>query len=162
MTYRILKSRVAALGYDFASEVEKYIAALEAHRFSGNAAPTSYPDVEAAVARKQYPIADQKPDDFVADYEIVNDDPPPPSLAERKAAAIAALRQEEVAEIDKLFPAETRRLADLLYQQALRVKPEERSAEQQKLIADRDALNKQIEGIQLAYAQREAALANMT
>jgi hypothetical protein len=160
MTYQIAKSRVAALGYDFAAEVAKHVSRLEAHRFTGDAAPHSYPEVEAAIRRVSHPIEDQKPDDFIADYEIVNDDPPPPTLAERKAAAMADLRKQEQEEIAKLIAPEKRRLMDITYGRALRADPQ--TDADKKLIADRRAIDAQIEAIQLDYATREAALSEMT
>ncbi|MGM5033514.1 hypothetical protein [Tardiphaga sp. 803_E3_N1_3] len=78
MTFQISKSQVDGLPYNFADEVEKYQQAMLAHRFSGDAAPVAPGIIEAAVRRVQYPIEDGKPDDFVIDFEIVDDTPPPP------------------------------------------------------------------------------------
>jgi hypothetical protein len=73
MTLKLKKSQVDALPFDFEQAVRDFIAAKEAHRFTGDAAPSADALVEAAVRRVQYPIEDEKPDDFVADYEIEDD-----------------------------------------------------------------------------------------
>lgn len=84
----ILLSRIKALPFDFEGAVDAHIAALEAHRFTeGEAAPAPpHPLVEAAIGRKQYPVEDRRPDDFVRAYEVIDDTPPPPTLEERKQA----------------------------------------------------------------------------
>ncbi|MGM4992699.1 hypothetical protein [Tardiphaga sp. 841_E9_N1_2] len=80
MTFQISKSQVDGLPYNFTDEVEKYQQAMLAHRFSGDAAPVAPGIIEAAVRRVQHPIEDGKPDDFVIDFEIVDDTPPEPVL----------------------------------------------------------------------------------
>lgn len=85
---KIFLSQTKALPFDFEKAVAAYVQELQDHRFTEDAAAPSVPHplVAAAVSRKQHPIEDEKPDDFVADYEIVDDTPPKPSLDERKVA----------------------------------------------------------------------------
>lgn len=160
MTFHIAKSVVAKLGYDFESAVKEHIKALEDHRISGDAAPHSYPEVEVAVRRVQYPVDQEKPDDFVADYVIDDDTPPPPTLAERKAAARVALLAEEQAEIDKLIAPEKARYAQMVYDRARMADP--KTPADEKTIADYEALLKAAADIRFAYAGLEAAIADMT
>ena len=60
-------------------------------------APTAPELVERAVRRLQFPIEDQKPDEFEIDVEIIEDvvPPPVPTLAERKAGLINQFAQAE-------------------------------------------------------------------
>jgi hypothetical protein len=135
MTFRILKSHVDALGYDFPAAVAAHIAALEAQRFNGQTAPRHDANVEAAVKRVQYPIEAKKPDDFVADFEIIDDTPPPPTLEDRKHAAISALRHEEQAEIEAVLgPVETRRLRGIHLNMAQRRAHKARSDATQRAV----------------------------
>ncbi len=82
MTVKVLKSHIGSS--PFAAEVEDYRQRLLAHRFTVDvpAPMAASAMVEECIKRVQYPIEDQKPDDFVADYEIVDD---LPSLDTRKA-----------------------------------------------------------------------------
>jgi hypothetical protein len=59
MTLKLKKSQVDALPFDFEQAVRDFIAAKEAHRFTGDAAPSADALVEAAVRRVQYPIEDK-------------------------------------------------------------------------------------------------------
>jgi hypothetical protein len=158
MTLKLKKSQVDALPFDFEQAVRDFIAAKEAHRFTGDAAPSADVLVERAVRRVQYPIEDEKPDDFVANYEIEDDAPPPPTLAERKQAMIMESRLAEQAAIETLIPAGKRRLMDMDYRRALAVPEDQRSPAQQRVISDRAALDAQIEAISYAAAQREAEI----
>lgn len=73
MTVQIPKSQVPD---DFADRVEAFRQALLRHRTTrGVAVPTAHHLIEQCVRRVQYPIKDKKPDDFVADFEIVDDTP---------------------------------------------------------------------------------------
>lgn len=86
----ILLSQVKALPLDFEAAVAAHIKALEEHRFTEGEPAPAVPHllVEAAIARKQYPIEAGRPDDFVPAYRIIDDTPPPPTLEERKAALV--------------------------------------------------------------------------
>lgn len=62
-------------GIDLPSAVQRQIEALCGHRSTvGVAAPVpEHAIVEQCIRRVQYPIEAGKPDEFVADYEIVDD-----------------------------------------------------------------------------------------
>ncbi len=70
-------SQVKAMSIDFEAAVAAHIKALEEHRFTeGEPAPAvPHALVEAAVERKQYPVEDGRPDDFVPAYRIIDDSP---------------------------------------------------------------------------------------
>lgn len=158
MTLSLKKSQVDALPFDFEQAVRYFIAAKEAHRFTGDFAPAADAIVEAAVRRIQYPIDAGKPDDFVADYEIEDDTPPPPTLEQRKREMIAESRQVEQAAIDALIPPGKRRLLDMDFQRAMAVPEQDRSPAQLRVIEQHGDLEKRIEDIRYAAARREAAI----
>lgn len=164
MTLHLTKSQVDALPFNFEQAVRDFIAAKEAHRFTGDAAPTADPLVEAAVARVQYPIDAGKPDDFVADYEIEDDTPPPepepapPTLEQRKQTLVAESRQAEQAAIAALMPEGKRRLLGMDYQMAMAVPEADRSPDQLSAIARCEALAAQDRDIRYAAARREAEI----
>jgi hypothetical protein len=164
MALTLLKSQIDALPYNFDEEVGKFIAAKEAHRFEGGHAPSLHSLVESAVKRVQYPIEAKKPDDFVRDYEIIDDTPPPriKTVDEKRQDALNASRQQENAEIEAISPVFGRRLAELRFQDANITPPDERTPEQIETIAAFTDLQKKIRAIQMAGAVREAAIADMT
>lgn len=89
MTMRIPLSQVRAAGLDFAADVQAFVQAKLDHRFTvGEPAPVAHPLVEAVVHRVPATEPGQ-PDDFVADYEIIDDTPPPPEAQQ----AIQVLRE---------------------------------------------------------------------
>jgi hypothetical protein len=166
MTLKLTKSQVDSLPFDFEQAVRDFIAAKEAHRFTGDTAPTADPLVEAAVARIQYPIDAGKPDDFVADYEIEVDTPPPEpepepaplTLEQRKQTLVAESRQAEQAAIAALMPEGKRRLLGMDYQMAMAVPEADRSPDQLSAIARYEALAAQDRDIRYAAARREAEI----
>lgn len=110
MPLQIPKSQIDRLGFDFAPAVEAYRQAKLAHRMTQHLpAPVAHPLVERVVTRK--PVEGQ-PDDFVADYEIV-DDTPVLTLAQRKQELMNAVTREEVALIGSILPPGKRRLRSM-------------------------------------------------
>jgi hypothetical protein len=162
MTLKLKKSQVDNLPFNFEQAVLDFIAAKEAHRFTGDAAPSAVALVEAAVRRVQYPIDAGKPDDFVADYEIEDDTPPPPTLEQRKQAMIAESRRQEQAAIDALMPIGKKRLLEMDVQRAMNVPEKDRSPEQSRFIEQLTDLNTQMDDIRYAAAQREAAIEDIS
>lgn len=76
MTVKVYKS---LMPHDFAAQVADYIEALNAHRHTvGIPRPTAPSDlVHSVVMRRIHPIAAKKPDDYFADYEVIDDTPKP-------------------------------------------------------------------------------------
>lgn len=113
MAFQVLKSKI---GEDFAEKVESHRQALLAHRFTirGEGAPRSDEMVEGCVRRVF--VAEDKPDDFVADYEIIDDTPPPPpppTLAQRKNALRSEVASREMDLLNDILPFGKRRLLQL-------------------------------------------------
>lgn len=157
MTLQVLKSQI---NETFESDVEAHRQALLAHRFTtGQPAPVAPFLIEQAVARV---AADPGfPDDFVADYRIVDDTPPPPpepTEAELKARALMEIRQWEQDEIAKIIPSHRRRLVDMEYSRIAMIPDGERSTEQDEFASDYRAKMKEIDEIGYQAAVKEAAL----
>lgn len=111
MTVRFLKSEIDALPFRFADAVKEYIAAMNDHRRTvGVAAPSHHRWVEAAVSRVRYPVEEEKPDDFVEDYEIIDDTPP---LWERKRNLAALVERSEEEVSNKIWPVTLRRMEQI-------------------------------------------------
>jgi hypothetical protein len=165
MTLHLTKSQIDALPFDFEQAVRDFIAAKEAHRSTCDPAPAAADlIVEAAVKRIQYPVEAERPDDFVADYEIEDDTPPPeppappPTLEQRKQTLIAESRLQEQNEIGALMPAGKRRLLEIEFQRAVSVMEADRSSDQQATIEQYRALSERMGEIAYAAALREAAI----
>jgi hypothetical protein len=154
---KILKSQIQDEA-TFRDALEKLRQAKIDHMMNGEigTSPPSDPILDQFIKRS--PTGPDTPDEFTIDYEIVNDDPPPPSHEELRARAINESRAQEQAEIDALIPPNKQRLMQMEVNRVFQVPEDERSAEQSKIISDWQELQKQIEEIQYAGAQREAAL----
>jgi hypothetical protein len=117
MTMKIALSQVKALPFDFEAAVTAFIKAKKDHRSTeGVPAPSApHPYIEAAVVRVPGSIEEHRADDFVADYEIIDDTPPavpPPTLEQRKmalAVQVGVLANEAIA---KVIPPLKQRLWD--------------------------------------------------
>lgn len=158
---QILKSQIG--DGDFAAAVEQYRQAMLDHRFTqGEPAPTAHPLVEACV--KRVPVEGEA-DDFVADYEIVDDTPPPPpepTAEERKATAIMKSRQQEQADIAAIMPAGKLRLFQMDVNAAMVVPEANRSGYQIELLQRWAEYQDQVRQVQYEGAKREAAIEDMT
>lgn len=87
----------------------------EFNKVVGKPRPTAHPLIEACIKRISYPKASKKPDDYEADYVIVDDTPAVPeaaplSLEDRKRMHVASLRAAEHAAKEAVFPARKHRL----------------------------------------------------
>jgi hypothetical protein len=109
MTFQIAKSVINGLPYNYAQAVEAFRQAKLEHRFTGDIAPSAPAIIEHAVSR--VPIPGQA-DDFVADYEVIND-LPEPTLAERKQALTATIRAMEAAALARIISPARERLMGL-------------------------------------------------
>lgn len=103
---------------NFAELVEKHCAALLSHQFTKNTpAPQAPHLIASCIRRVVYPIKDKRPDEFIIDYELVDDSPPPPTLEEKKHALLVAVIQAEDKATAEVIPAGKRRLYNLRYQE---------------------------------------------
>jgi hypothetical protein len=156
-------SYIKALPFDFGNAIEAHIKALKAHQTTvGEPAPIAHALVERAVRRVQYPIDAKKPDDFVADYTVVDDTPPPPTLDQRKTALAVnaqALCQEAM---DAASPPLKRRLADMEAGRAMMVDPAKRTPAQLAAIAAQQARGVKSEAILFHLATLESQIHDLT
>lgn len=128
-----LLSQIKAFGFDDASHlhaaVEAFIAAKKEHlKTEGQPAPTApHPAVEAAVKRIPGSItfrggvpdpSTQTPDDFVADYRIIDDTPPPPTVEEKKAAIAAKINAEGRQRLSQIVPPLKAKLLEIQFNDA--------------------------------------------
>ncbi len=125
MTLQVLKSQLA--GVDFAEVVEEHRQALLAHRFTiGEPAPVAHSMISAAVRRVQEV---GQPDDFVADFEVIDDTPPPPSLEHRRNDLLVLVRTAEIAAARAVMGDGKLRLLSLDARTAMLKPVDERTAE---------------------------------
>jgi hypothetical protein len=109
MGFRIARSVLNRLGYNYAEAVEDFRQAKLAHRFTGDAAPSAPAEVEHAVRR--VPV-EGAADDFVADYEVI-EDVPVPTLADRRAVLVGQVRAMEAAALARIISPGRERLMAL-------------------------------------------------
>jgi hypothetical protein len=100
---------INGLPYRYADEVEAFRQAKLAHRFTGDIAPSAPAEIEHAVRRVH---TEGQADDFITDYEIV-EDIPVPTLAERKQALVGAIRNAEAAALAEIISPARERLMGL-------------------------------------------------
>lgn len=90
MTMQIPLSQVRATGLDFDAAVQAFVQAKRDHRFTiDEPAPVAAHPLVEAVVRRLPATAPGQPDDFVADYEIIDDTP----LSPEAQQAIQVLRE---------------------------------------------------------------------
>jgi hypothetical protein len=160
MTARILKSNIINLGFDYAAAVEAFRQAKLDHRFTeGEPAPAAIAIVEAAVKRVPQ---ENGPDDFVADYEIVDDLPPPPTLQERKRELTNQVHLQEMEAYIAVIPRGKRRLLEIQHREITGKPPEQRTAEDVAFLEDYDAKQSRIQAITKAGAILEAQIEDLT
>jgi hypothetical protein len=158
MTFQIAKSVINGLPYNYADAVEAFRQAKLKHRFTGDVAPSAPALIESALRRVQ---TEGQADDFVADYEII-DDIPVPTLAERKAALVAAIRAAEAAALARIISPARERLQGLDLS-AVYAKPEsERSEADRALLAKAVAIAARKDIVHRHGATQEIAVEELT
>lgn len=150
----------------FEQAVAEHIERLVAfNREIGKPRPVAHPLIEAAVKRVSHPKAAKLPDDFMADYVIVDDTPPPPpplNLEDRKRALVAQLRAAEAAFGERILPTRKRRLLGLQAAEAS-VKPEEEKTEADRhLIASFQDKQACFRSLELHAAKIESDIEDLT
>ena len=126
MTLKVYKSHTAGVSPDgFAVAVEAHRQALLAHRFTGDAAPTAHHLVEAAVVRVP---CEGGPDDFVADFEVIDDTPAPPTPAQVRNDLLSRVRSAEFEAATAVIGSGALRLLSLDAREAAMKPAEDRTA----------------------------------
>lgn len=158
---RIPLSTINSLGFDFGGAVDQYINKLNEHREqTGIAAPAArHPLVERSVARVQYGIDDGKPDDFVRAFEIVDDTP---TLEARKAVLANDVAMLALAAAHKVIPPLKVASWNFEVADAQAVKPSARTKAHIETIAQHDARQKRIEGINRHLAKLHSEIHDLT
>jgi hypothetical protein len=164
---KINLSQVKGSGFadasSFVAAVDGHITALRRHQTTvGEASPSAHALIERSVRRVQFPIKDGKPDDFVPDYEIIDDTPPPPSLDERKIAIAIEVQQEAQRQIDVINPPLKRRLANIEFTRAMAIEEAKRSPAQVAAIAAGKTRDSRIDAIHYHMAKLEAEIHDLT
>jgi hypothetical protein len=164
MTHRVAKSFIDALDFDFEAAVEEYRQALLDHRFTVDVpAPTAHIAVELSVRRS--PQGDGNPDDFVADYEIIDDTPPPPpppSFEQRKAELYHALASDEQAQINAVASPGRLRLAGMEMQRIRAIPENDRTPADVETLASALGVFAAIQAINEASARRMVEIDDLT
>lgn len=154
MTFRVYKSQI--VGFDFEKAVADFIYA-KLNQVEDVPAPTAEAMVEAAVRR--VPSTDDTGDNWVPDYEIIDDLPTPEELrAKETAELINQSRQQEQNEINALMPAGKGRLFALDVADAAAVPEANRNQAQRDLIAAMETYQAQVRAIQRRGAERESEI----
>src|SRR4051794_4518152 len=158
MTFQIARSVINGLGYDYAAAVEAFRQAKLEHRFTGDIAPSAPAIIEHAVCR--VPVAGQA-DDFVVDYDVI-EDVQPPTLPERKQALVVAIRAMEAAALVRIISPARERLMGLDIN-AVYVKPEaERTDADRALLGRMSQLAARKEVVHRHSAALEIAVEDLT
>ncbi len=168
MTAQIPLSEINRLGAtveQFGAGVERFVQALRDHRFTtGKPAPFAEPTIEAAVRR--VPASEPgQPDDFVADYVVIDDLPPPPApptLAERKRAIIAKVREAEYTVSQAVLPLGKQRLADLDWLRISGIDEDRRSPEDVARLAQINRKRAAVRTIEVTAAHIESDIEDAT
>ena len=157
MTVRIPQSQLAGLGFDLVEAIEAFRQAKLAHRFTeGVPAPTAPAIVEDCIRRVQ---VDGKPDDYVADYEIVDDTPP---LRARKDMLIAQVTRREAERLAEIVPLGKRRLMNMRASDALSKEDKDRTEEEKAFLAAREPLVAEWQKVERFAAELHADIEDLT
>jgi hypothetical protein len=164
MPLQLALSHVKALPFDFAAEVEKFRRAKLDHLSTvGEPAPSApHHWVEDAVRRVPGSIDPPRVDDFVADFEIVDDTPPAPTLDQRKQALAHQAAQAFHEAQAKIVPPLKARLVAIEVQRAMMVEEAKRSPAQAATLKAADDRNARLEMIHFHLATLESEIHDLT
>ena len=162
MTAVFALSQMKTLLFDFEAEVRNFIQAKKDHLTTeGVPAPTTHHFVEAAVRR--IPGTVNQPDDFVADYTIVDDTPPAPTLDERKSALAAQVNADAAALLNQIAPPLKQRLFQFQVNDASRRAPLGTQTDADKaIIAESIARQEKIDAVYRHVAELESQIHDLT
>lgn len=144
----------------FENSVQEYINSL--HSFNmvvGKPRPTAHPLIERAIKRIQ---KQGFPDQYVADYVVIDDSPPPPSLEDKKNSLMTKLRAAEAAAMNSALPHRKTRLVHLNHAKASMIPEEERTDEHLKDIELLEIVRASNEKIMMIAAQAESDIDDLT
>lgn len=165
MTLKIALSHVKSLlPLDFEAAVADFIKAKQDHRQTvGEPAPSPpHGIIESAIRRLPGSIEDNRADEFIADYEIVDDTPPPPTLDERKTVLANEVRTVAQAAIDLLSPPLKRRLLTMEAARAMAIEEAKRTPADKALIAAHQDRTARTEATNYHLALTEAQIHDLT
>lgn len=128
----------------------------EVAAFAGVARPTHHLLVEACVRRVPQ---EGGPDDFVTDYELVDD---LPKLRAKKDTLIGQIVEQEVAGLAEISPPGKRRLQELRCQEILLLGEENRTSEEKQFLTDYAGMIKRMNAIQKRAAELMAEIEDLT
>jgi len=144
----------------FENSVQEYVNSLHAFNMVvGKPRPTAHPLVERAIKRVQ---KQGFPDQYVADYVVIDDTPPPPSLEDKKNKLMSELRAAEAVAMNSVLPHRKTRLVHLNSNKALTVSEEQRTDEHKKDIELLEKIKAFNEKIMRIAAQAESDIDDLT
>jgi hypothetical protein len=159
MTYQVNASQLPDRA-QFEKDVNDHIAKLHAFNYSKDpraARPTAHPLVMACLKRIQKPGL---PDQYVADYEIVEDNKM--TLEEKKDLLVGKLHYLEGKAREKVFPRRKLRLFNTRIN-VVQGKPAPDHTDEDKAVLERyKEINAKLGAIHLAGAEAEAAIEDLT
>lgn len=148
---------------DFEKLVEEYRQCMLLHRFTvGVSAPYAPPIIADCIKRVNQ--GKGKPDDFVADYEIIDDTPPPPpepTFEVKKLKLRAEVSSAERSAIDAIMPPGKRQLLALKVRMITRL-PADQTEEEKKLISIYASTDFEISAIQFRAAEMQVEIDHLT
>lgn len=176
MTQQVLLSQINNRE-EFEAAVSTHVSALQAfNKSKDKPRPVAHPLVEMCVRRVTYPAITKRPDEYVADYELMDDmikaeeigEPeglvPPPSMTlnEQKMILTQQLRMAEAAAKDAFYPQRKMRLAHLIAQMALETPQDKRTQEQNEAVAAWLNILEGYRAIEIKSAQAEGDIDDLT
>lgn len=165
----IYQSQINELNIDFDQEVEALRQAKLAHRFdtNGSPSPLGHPLLEAAIRTvkgkliSENPPIHEGPDDFVLDYEIV-DDIYKPTLDDKKKKLKDLLYQEQDRRLSAIIPQGKMRLFNIKAYEIRSTNFLFRTSKQRKLLKEIDQKKAMIDSIIKHSATVESDIDDLT